>query len=66
MALNFTFRCVANVLSINNLCYINSLYPCELEMKDITYFETYSDILLEKDVTGGNLITKLYDKSYDF
>lgn len=29
-------------------------------MKDITYFETYSDILLEKDVTGGNLITKLY------
>lgn len=44
----------------------NSLYPCELEMKDTTYFETYSDILLEKDVTGDNLITKLYDKSYDF
>lgn len=44
----------------------NSLYPCELEMKDTPYFETYSDILLEKDVTGGNLITKLYDKSYDF
>lgn len=66
MALNLTFRCVANVLSINNLCYISSLYPCELEIKDITYFETYSDILLEKDVAGGNLITKLYDKSYDF
>lgn len=44
----------------------NSLYPCELEMKDTPYFETYSDILLEKDVTGGNLITKLCDKSYDF
>lgn len=44
----------------------NSLYPCELEMKDTPYFETYSDILLEKDVTVGNLITKLYDKSYDF
>lgn len=44
----------------------NSLYPCELEMKDTPYFETYSDILLKKGVTGGNSITKLYDKSYDF
>lgn len=67
VAFNSTFTCRYDVLSINNNylnCYVNSLYPGELEIKDTTDFDisvSYLNILHEKDAIG-NLTTKLYDK----
>ena len=71
VAFNSTFRYIDDVLSINNVnfhSYVNSIYPCELEIKDTTDSDmsvSYLDILLEKD-SDGNLTTKLYDKRDDF
>ena len=39
VAFNSTFRYIDDVLSINNVnfhSYVNSIYPCELEIKDTT------------------------------
>ena len=68
MAFNSTFRNIDDVLSINNVnfhSYVNSIYLCELEIKDTTDSDmsvSYLDILLEKD-SDGNLTTKLYEKT---
>jgi hypothetical protein len=67
MAFNSTFRYIDDVLSINNdqfHSYIDSIYPSELEIKDITESSTsasYLDVLLNIDA-GGKLTTQLYDK----
>ena len=57
-----------HINTVNFHSYVNSIYPCELEIKDTTDSDmsvSYLDILLEKD-SDGNLTTKLYDKRDDF
>ena len=53
VALNSTFRYIDEVLSINNNKfhpYVDSIYPCKLEIKDTTESSTsasYLDVLLK-------------------
>jgi hypothetical protein len=60
-----------DVLSINKghfHSYVDSIYPCELEIKGITESSTcasYLDILLKIEAIG-KLTTQLYDKRDDF
>jgi hypothetical protein len=67
MTFNLTFRYIDDVFSINNdqfHSYVDSIYPSELEIKDITESSTsasYLDVLLNIDA-GGKLTTQLYDK----
>jgi hypothetical protein len=71
VAFNSIFRCIDDVLSINNNhfhSYVDSIYPNELETKDTTECSTpasYLDVLLKLD-TNGKLTTQLYDKRDDF
>jgi hypothetical protein len=64
--LNFTFRYIDDVLSLNNsrFCdFVDRIYPIELEIKDTTDTDrsaSYLDIHLEIE-----LRTKLYDKRDD-
>jgi hypothetical protein len=68
---NSTCRYTDVVLSINNHqfhSYVDSIYPSELEIRDITESYTsasYLDVLLNIDV-GDKLTTQLYDKRDDF
>jgi hypothetical protein len=60
-----TSRYIDDVLSINN---VDSIYPNELKIKDITECFTsasYLDVLLKLD-TNGKITTQLYDKQDDF
>ena len=73
MAFDSTFRYIDDVLSINNNdfhSYVDSIYPGELEIKDITEFSmsaSYLDIFLNIDIDiNGKLTTQLYDKRDDF
>ena len=69
-SLNFTFRCIDDVISLNNcrFCdFIDRIYPIELEIKDTTYtdrYVSYLDLHLEID-SEGQLRTKIYDKIDD-
>jgi hypothetical protein len=71
VAFNSTSRYIDDVLSINNdlfHSYIDSIYPSELEIKDITDSSTsasYLDVLLNIDA-DGKLTTQLYDQRDDF
>lgn len=61
VALNSTFRYIGDVLSINNCyfhTYVDSIYPCGLEIKDTTECLRHLDILLQMDI-DDNLTTKL-------
>ena len=55
VSFNLTFRYIDDILSINNdnfHTYVNTIYPNELEIKDITESSThasYLDILLSVD-----------------
>ena len=68
---NFTYRYIADVLSINNQefeNYLGQVYSVELQIKDTTESNTsasYLDLLLsiERD---GQLHTSIYDKRDDF
>ncbi|XP_055999510.1 uncharacterized protein LOC130047876 [Ostrea edulis] len=68
---NSTFRYIDDVLSINDNnfhSYVESIYPCELEIKHTPESSTsasYFNILLKVDIKG-KLTTQLYDKRYDF
>jgi hypothetical protein len=68
---NSTFRYIDDVLFINNdrfHSYDESIYPSELEIKDITESSTSAsclDVLLNINA-GGKLTTQLYDKRDDF
>jgi hypothetical protein len=68
---NSTFRYIDNILSINNNhfhSFVDSIYPNELEIKDITECSTsasYLDVLLKLD-RNGKFSTQLYDKRDDF
>jgi len=68
---NFTFRCIDDVLSLDNSRIGDSVgrnYPIELEIKDTTDTDrsvSYLDIHLEID-SEERLRTKLYDKRDDF
>jgi hypothetical protein len=70
-SLNFTFRYIDDVLSLNNSRFgdfVDHIYPIELEIKDTTDTDTsasYIDLDLEID-SEGRLRTKLYDKRDDF
>ena len=69
--INFTYRFIDDVLSINNPefdNYIGQMFPVELEIKDTTESNTnvsYLDLLLSiwRD---GPLQTSIYDKRDDF
>ena len=69
--LNFTYRYINDVLSINNPDfenYLGQMYPPELEIKDTTESNTsasYLDLLLSIG-RDGQLHTSLYDKRDDF
>ena len=69
--LNFTYRYIDDVLSINNPDfenYLGQMYPSELEIKDTTESNTsasYLDLLLSIG-RDGQLHTSLYDKHDDF
>lgn len=71
MAFKSTFTYIDYVLSINKCYfhyYVGSIYPNELEIKDIAKSALsvlYSDIFLEKGI-NCNLTIKLYDKRDDF
>jgi hypothetical protein len=58
VAFNSIFRNINDVLLINNNqlhWYVDSIYPCELEIKDITESSTsasYLDVLLNIDAAG--------------
>jgi hypothetical protein len=71
VSFNHTFRCIDDVLSINNHnChnYIHLIYPDELEINDTTESDksaSYLDILLSID-SNGRLTTSLSDKRDDF
>lgn len=71
VAFNSTFSYIGDILSIKNCdshSYVNSIYPTEIEIKEITDSETnvsYLDILLKKDA-NGKLTIKLYDKRDNF
>ena len=68
---NFTYRCIDDVLSINNPDfenYLGQMYPAELEIKDTTESNTsasYLDLLLSIG-RDGQLRTSLYDKRDGF
>ena len=68
---NFTYRYIADVLSINNPYfdnYLGQMYPAELEIKNTTESNTsasYLDLLLSIG-RDGQLRTSLYDKRDDF
>ena len=68
---NLTFRCIDDVLSLNNPKfgdYIDVIYPQELQIQDTTdagNWANYLDLRLEFD-TNGSLTTQLYDKLDDF
>ena len=68
---NFTYKYIDDVLSINNLDFVNYLdqvYPPELEIKNTTESNTsayYLDLLLSIG-RDGQLCTSLYDKRDDF
>jgi hypothetical protein len=70
-AFNFTYRYIADVLSINNSKFAEFLpliYPPELEVKETTatgLSASCLDLYLEFD-NSGQLSTKLYDKRDDF
>jgi hypothetical protein len=70
-SLNFTFRYIDDVLSLNNSRFgdfVDRVYPIEFEIKDTTYTDrsaSYLDLHLEID-SEGRLRTKLYDKRDDF
>ena len=65
-----TFRCIDDVLSLNNsktelVIYVDPIYPIELEIKDTTEtarLTSYFDIHLETD-SEGQVRTKLYYKT---
>jgi len=65
--LNFTFRYIDDVLSLNNSRfgdYVDHIYPIELEIKyttDTDRSASYLDLHLEID-SEWQLRTKLYDK----
>jgi hypothetical protein len=69
--LNFTFRYIDDVLSLNNSRFgdfVDRIYPNELEIKDTTDTDrsaSYLDLHLEID-SEGRLRTKLYNKIDDF
>jgi hypothetical protein len=69
--LNFTFRYIDDVISLNNSRFgdfVDRIYPIELEIKDTTDTDrsaSYLDLHLEIDSEGW-LRTKLYDKRDDF
>jgi hypothetical protein len=69
--LNFTFRYIDDVLSLNNSRFgdfVDRIYPNELEIKDTTDTDrsaSYLDLHLEID-SEGRLRTKLYNKKDDF
>ena len=69
--INFTYRYIDDVLSINNPDFENNLgqmYPAELEIKDTIESNTsasYLDLLLSIE-SDGQLRTSLYDKRDDF
>ena len=58
-ALNFTFRYIDDVLSLNNSRlgeFVDRMYPIEVEIKDITYTDrsaAYLDIHSKLIVRGG-------------
>jgi hypothetical protein len=62
--------CNNDVSSINNdkfQSYVDSIYPSELDIKDITELSTsasYMDVLFNIDA-GGKLTNTLYDKQDD-
>ena len=68
---NFTYRCINDVLSINNSDiekYLGQMYPPVLEIKDTTESNTsasYLDLLLSIG-RDGQLRTSLHDKRGDF
>ena len=68
---NFTFRYIADVLSLNNSRFgdfVDRIYTIELEIKDTTYTDrsaSYLDLRLEFD-SECRLRTKLYGKRDDF
>ena len=68
---NFTFRCIDDVLSLNNSRFgdfVDRIYPIELEIKDTTDTErsaSYLDLHLKID-NDGRLRMKLYDKRDGF
>ena len=54
VSFNFVFRCIDDVLSLNNskLVTVERMYPIELEIKDTTYTvksTSYLDLNLETD-----------------
>ena len=69
--INFTYRYIDDVLSINNLDlenYLGQMYPPEFEIKDTTESNTsasYLDLLLSIG-SDGHVRTSLYDKRADF
>ena len=69
--LNFTYRYIDYVLSINNQefeNYLGQMYPVELEIKDMTESNTsasYLDLLLSIG-RDGQLHTSINDKRDDF
>lgn len=71
MSLNFSFRYIDDVLSLNNLQfkdYLHQIYPSELEFKETTdtpALASYLDLYLYID-NSGRLKSKLYDKHDDF
>jgi len=70
-SINFMFRYIDDVLSLNNKNFRNFLhliYPVELVVKDITdspNSASYLDLYLEHDI-NRTLTTKCYDKRDDF
>ena len=68
--MNFTYRYIDDVLSINNPDfenYLGQMYPADLEIKDTTESITsasYLDLLLSIE-SDGQLRTSLYDKRDD-
>ena len=66
-SLNFTFRCIEDVLLLNNSRFgefVDRIYLIELEIKDTTDTDkpaSYRDLHFEIDNEGW-LRTKLYDK----
>jgi hypothetical protein len=71
MSLNFSFRYIGDVLSLNNLqfkIYQHQIYPSELEIKETTdtpALASYLDLYLYID-NYVRLKSKLYDKHEDF
>ena len=68
---NFAYRCIDDVLSINNPefeNYLGQVYPVELEIKVTTEsitFASFLDLLLSIG-RHGQLHSSIYDKRYDF